>query len=175
METFRKGDPVIYGSNGICMVADVTTQASAPGAEARTYYILSQENNRCLTIAVPTDNLALVSRMRRILTREEIDALLAEAKGQTLPWIPDRRVRADTFHAILTAGMHRDLLLMIRCLYLQRQTLLQSGKRLNVADESTLKAAEKLVTEEFSYALEIEPHAVGDYIRQALEIASPSD
>ena len=168
MEAFRKGDPVIYGTNGVCMVADVTTQASTPDAEARTYYILSQTAQRGMTIAVPTDNQTLVSRMRRLMSREEIDALLADAKGRQYPWIADRRARADAFHGILTAGKHRDLLLMIRCIYLQKETLQQNGKRLNVSDEATLKAAEKLVTEEFSYTLGIEPAAVGEYIRERI-------
>lgn len=170
METFRKGDPVIYGTNGVCLIADVSMHAPTPGEEARRYYILSQNSGCGMTIAVPADNPALVSRMRRVLTKDEIDALLAEAKGRDYPWNPDRRGRADEFSAILAAGMHRDLLLMIRCIYLQKQALLRANKRLNVADEATLKAAERLVTEEFAFALGIEHAAVGGYIRAAMDI-----
>lgn len=173
LEAFTKGDPVIYGTNGVCTVADIRMQSPAPEQEARMYYILSQTAARGMTIAVPADNPALVARMRRPLTKEQIDTLLTEARGQAYPWIADRRARADAFHGTLANGMHRDLLLMLRCIYLQGQALQAAGKRLNVADEATFKAAEKLVTEEFSCSLGIEPAAVGAYIRDALEPPAP--
>lgn len=170
MKPYKKGDHVIYGGNGICLIKDIAMQSPAPGVPERLYYILSPAETGGLTISVPADNEALLNKMRYVFTREQIDALLSGAKGHELHWVEDKRARAELFREIMYAGVQEELILMIRCIYLHREQLAEHGKKLNVSDEATLKAAEKLVRDEFAYALGIQPDAVGRYIRKALSI-----
>ncbi len=167
---FCKGHDVIYGTYGICHIEDVCLMSTPPDGAERMHYILSQHNRSGLTINVPADNEALVSRMRNVFSKEKIDELLSHVKNKEILWIDDKRARAARYHDILTKGVEEELMLMIRSIYLRGQQLKQNGKRLNVSDETTLKAAQKLVTEEFAYALCIEPDDVGAYIRRALDI-----
>ncbi|MDD3919834.1 MAG: CarD family transcriptional regulator [Eubacteriales bacterium] len=167
---YEKGEHVIYGSNGICFIEDIVLQQPAPGVKERLYYILRPEDSHSLTISVPAESEALVQKMRPVLSKAEIDALLSGAKGRELDWVEDKRARADYFRKILAEGVQEDLILMIRCIYLRREALKEHGKKLNVADDTTLKTAEKLVRDEFAYALSVPPDAVGRYIRKALAI-----
>lgn len=169
-EQYHVGDHVIYGTNGICVVEDICLRRLTPDMPERPYYILVQPQNRGMTIAVPTDSQALLSRMRPVLSRSDLDALLDAARDGSLPWIHERRDRAARFSEILYAGVQCELLLMIRCIYLRRKELAANGKKLNVADENAYKAAVRLVNEEFAYTLELPPDEIGDYIRSALGI-----
>lgn len=175
MKQFAVGEHVIYGANGICTVEDIVLQSPVAGAPACRYYILRQMENKGLTISVPTQSETLLKRMRRVFTKTEIDALLSGAYGREQTWIDDKRERADAFRLILSGGITEELILMIRCIYLRRQMLAKHSKKLNVSDENTLKSAEKLVREEFAYALGIEPDAVGRYIRNALRFSVQDD
>lgn len=169
---FAVGEKVVYGTNGICTIEDIIRQSPIPGEDERTYYILRQKENNGLVISVPAESEALLSRMRRVFSKQEIDSLLLGTCGREQEWIEDKRARADAFRIMLTGGITEDLILMIRAIYLHRQALAKNAKKLNVADETTLKSAEKLVREEFAYALQIAPDAVGRYIRQALKIST---
>ncbi len=172
---FEKGDYVIYGIKGICCVEDVKMMSLSPEMPERPYYILRQEENRDLVMSVPADNKKLVAKMRHVLTKPQIDSLLESARGSELMWIDDKRERTERFGEILATGVQKELLLMISCIYLQKQELHTKNKKLNVSDDSTLKAAVKLVREEFAYALGIDPDDVGAYIRRALSLPDTGD
>ena len=63
---FCVGQTVLYGSNGVCMVDDVTEKRI--GKTKMQYYVLKPLCNNTSTLFVPTANQQLVSKMRRILT-----------------------------------------------------------------------------------------------------------
>ncbi len=175
-QKYNKGDYVIYGVNGICRIEDVRVQKPAFGSGAEELvYVLKRLEKANLTITVPAGSEKLMAKMRELFTKAEIDALLLGAREHEIVWIDDKRERAEVFRGIMMQGVREDLILMIRCIYLQKQTLLLRGKKLNIADEEALKTAEKLVREEFAYSLGIEPDAVGAYIRNALRIDDTAD
>ncbi|MDD4076025.1 MAG: CarD family transcriptional regulator [Eubacteriales bacterium] len=175
-QEYSKGDYVIYGVNGICKIEDVRVQKPAFGdGAAQPVYVLRRLEKANLTITVPVGSEKLMAKMRRLFTKAEIDALLLGAREHEIEWIEDKRERANAFRGIMMQGVREDLILMIRCIYLQKQNLLLRGKKLNIADEEALKTAERLVKEEFAYSLGIEPDAVGTYIRNALRIDDAVD
>ena len=53
---------------------------------------------------------------------------------------------------------------MIRTLRSHQKELAEKGKRLHIADERALKEGQRLIHDEFSYALNIEPEEVGSFI-----------
>ena len=167
---FVKGDYVVYGTNGICMIEDVKPLSFASGVEKSTYFILKPASNPVSTIFVPMKNEKLRSKMRDLMTKDEIDALLLGMKDTEYDWESDRRIRAENFHDILAEGVDQKLLIMIRGIYIKKRSLMEEGKKLPATDSNTLKAAEKLVEEEFAYALDIPQSDVGKYIRDLLGI-----
>ena len=71
---------VIYGDNGVCLVADKRKEKFA--GVIREYYILKPQGNEGSTLFVPTDNEELLSKMRSILTREEILDIIHSLPGE---------------------------------------------------------------------------------------------
>lgn len=167
---FAKGEYVVYGTNGICLIEDIRLMKFALDTEKSDYYILKPASNDASTIYVPMKNEKLVGKMRSIMTKDEIDSLLLGMRDKEIQWEKDRRYRSEIFHEILVKGVTQKLLLMIRCIYMKKRELLPLGKKLPTTDENTLKAAEKLVEEEFAYSLEIPRTDVGKYIRRLLDV-----
>ena len=63
----------------------------------------------------------------------------------------------------------RRVLHLIRMLYVRRRELQKNGKHLRIADEQTLRDAEKLLNDEFAHVLHIPQQDVPDYIRSRME------
>ena len=166
---FDIGEYVAYGINGMCNIEDIRPMQLSQSVEKMMYYILRPESNPKSTIFVPVNNQKLVSKMRELMTKDEINAMLVRMKDRTLEWEKDVRFRTESFHEILNNGVNQDLILMIRCLHRKRQELVQLGKKLPARDSNTLKTAERLVEEEFAHVLHIKCEEVSDYIRDVLD------
>lgn len=166
---FDIGEYVSYGINGMCNIEDIRPMQLSQSVEKMMYYILRPESNPKSTIFVPVNNQKLVSKMRELMTKDEINAMLVRMKDRTLEWEKDVRFRTESFHEILNNGVNQDLILMIRCLHRKRQELVQLGKKLPARDSNALKTAERLVEEEFAHVLHIKCEEVSDYIRDVLD------
>ncbi|MBQ5629137.1 MAG: CarD family transcriptional regulator [Ruminococcus sp.] len=160
---FCVGQTVLYGSNGVCMVDDVTEKRI--GKTKIQYYVLKPLCNNTSTLFVPTANQQLVSKMRRILTEDEAEAILRD-----LPpcgdWNDNKQERSEQFRAIITEGSCVELIRLIRLVRTHGQEQLAGGKRLHISDERFLKEAEKMVCEEFSLVLHISRDEVLERILQ---------
>ena len=167
---YKIGENVVYGTNGICKITDIKKMTLSPIIGERNYYVLEQINSKMSTIYVATDNEALCSKMRYVLTENEILEILHGARENSIEWIDDRKVRAQAFHNILLSGSHEELLLMIRCIYMKSREASENHKKISDSDSNMLHSAEKTVREEFAFALNIAPESVGRFIRRELGI-----
>ncbi len=164
---FVKEQLVVYGKMGVCRV--VGRQMLAFGsAEKMEYYILAPLHDPRSSVYVPCNNAALVARLRPLLTREEIDALLARVPQEEILWIEDRGERAAHFRAVLNEGDRRQVVRLVRCLLTQKAEKNAAGKRLAASDEAILQDCVRLVEEEFALVLAIPTAAVGAYIEEKL-------
>lgn len=165
---FEKSQYVCYGANGVCRIEDV---CPVPGMGTHTlFYVLKPIADRNSVYYIPADNDALVSKLRRPLTREEIDAAIDSVKDTPLRWIEDRAQRTEQCRAALRACDMRQILLLVGMLYLQKQKLSEENKRLSSTDETMLRDAEKLTENEFSFVLGLHADEVGAYIRRQLGV-----
>lgn len=168
---FQKNDYVIYGKTGLCMIQDIKPLAFS-NTDEKNYYILQPIHDKNETVFVPCYSEKLLSKMRRILTKEEIDTVLAEAKGKKLEWIDDKNARSDYFHQIISNGNQSDMLLVISCIYQNKKQREACGKKLCSGDERILQALEKLIEDEFAFSLRLSGEQVGEYIRSGLGIGT---
>ena len=90
-----KNDNVHYGAYGVCQVEDLRSIRFGPDTPRREYYVLRPVDQDGACIYVPTDNPTLTGRMRPVLSRGEVDRLLASVREERLPWVEDRRQRLD--------------------------------------------------------------------------------
>ncbi len=163
-ETFSKDQYVVYGKMGVCRVVD--RQPLAFGGNKEEYYILAPAHDPRSSVYVPCANETLMARLRPLLTKEEIDELLSRVSQEDIPWTEDRGERATQFRGIIGGGDRRQIVQLVRCLYIKKQEKLAAGKKLSAADEMFLQECIRLVEEEFMLALDIPAEQVGDYIRE---------
>ena len=168
---FDVGQYVVYGTNGICLVDRIDMMSFTADAPKEMYYVLRQHKHSETCFFVPFKNEELLSKMREPMRREDIeDILMGLADDNDVKWVTDRRARGDYFKGILNEGVSGHLLNMIRCIYEKKRELARQGKKLSVSDTTTLRSAEKLVEEEFAWALEMDPQEVPAFIRKRLHI-----
>ena len=167
---FQIGEMVAYGATGVCTIEDIRMEAvSRAGTKKQEFYILRPEATPSCITYVPTANAALTAKLRPILTRQEIDAMIASVKDQKLEWIDDTRRRAEAYGQILSGGISAELLKLIACLYVEKKSRIRGGRKFSATDEKILSSAERMVSEEFSYALQIPQNQVTAYIAEKME------
>ncbi len=168
MDSFKIGDIVVYGHCGICRIDAVESKCFDKKSE--DYYVLSVMHNKNSKLFVPVNNEKLTANMRVPMTKEEIDSLLAGDNNYDVQWIDDKKSRPQYFKEIIRSGDKNKIMAMLRCIYRKKQELLSKHKTLPSGDERILNETEKLLNEEFAYALGIEADEVEDYIGQRIKI-----
>ncbi len=164
---FKINDTVIYGTEGICTISDIT-EKKFNGVESK-YYILKPHYSPSSTIMVPVDNQMLVGKMRYMLSCDEIKKLIdAMPTQQGALWIDDEKKRKEEYRAIILRGDRVELIGLIKTLYLHSEAQKAAGKKLHVSDERFFHDAEKLLYEEFATALGIDKSEVLSYITSKL-------
>ena len=161
--TYQKGDHVRYGTNGVCVIADIETMTSMDRRSVKDYYVLRPVAESGTKIFVPLDNPAPLGKMHAILTREEINEAIRQSAADPLPWVGDRNRRSEAFKEILKTAEPFPLLQLCSCIH-GRLQLSAEGRHLSGSDEAILKQAERLVENEFAFSLDIPRSEVAAYI-----------
>lgn len=160
------GTYVLYGKTGVCLVQEQKTIKM--GRESSQYYVLSPVSDGRSSVYVPCDNADLVARMRPLLTRDEINALLVDAEAERQPWIDDRNERGALYRRVAADGDRQQLIRVICCLFRKKHERMEMGKHLSTMDEAALQECMRLIDEEFSMVLDIPRSAVVDYILERI-------
>ena len=121
-------------------------------------------------VYVPVDNEKLTKKMRRIMSKEEIDTILDNVRTQCIIWQDDRRRRMEQFKEILSAKNQQDMLLLASCIYTKKKELSALGKKLSASDEMILKETERFVNEEFAFSLKLSAGQAAEYIQEKLRL-----
>ena len=158
---FSINDTILYGSHGICRITDITKEPF-DGSKG-DYYILNPIQNPTSTIYVPVGNEKLTSKMRSILSEEDILNILKNMPDAET-WIENKNDRAAHFRSILNSGNRSDILSLIKTLYNHREELKVVGKKLHAADEAAFREAEKVIYDEFALVLGIKREQVIPFI-----------
>ena len=107
--------------------------------------------------------------MRKLLSREELDALLDSEEVQRDCWIPEEGLRKERYRQLISHGACVELIGMIRSLQQQKQRQLEAGRKFHICDENFLKDAKRLISTEVSEILQIPHQQAEDYLRSRLE------
>ncbi len=164
------GAYVRYGGTGICQVARVENMPFPDSQHMRLCCELKPISNVAMVILVPLDNETLCAKMRPLLTKNEIETMLQTASAQPSLWIEDRKLRTAEFRRMLSAGDAQVLLQLLRSIEQQQDTLRATKKKLSAADMAVQKEAQRIVEEEFAYALEIPKEDAAARIHAAIAV-----
>ena len=160
---FQTGDTVMHPTAGVCRILDIRTEKF--GGALRLYYVMQpvyDGANSRLFVPVDSDKVAL----RRLLSAQQIDAILSQVPSAAVAWPEDERVRTETFSSLLRSGNHAAIVKMIALLFEHKEDLQKKSKKLHQSDERLLREAQTLIHQEFSFALGL---AEADTIRYIME------
>ena len=150
---FKINDVIIYGAQGVCEITGIE-EKTISGAK-RKYFVLKPVKDNGATIFAPTDNQHILKKMRRLLSAEEIDALIGSMATEKANWIANENERREHYKGILAGGDHLELIRMIKAIYLHKQEREAAGRRLHMTDERFFKDAEQILYNEFQYVLKL--------------------
>lgn len=165
---FQINDTVSYGTQGVCTVSGIKKMNLSGKQE--DYYILKPIYQTHSTIYVPVSNEALVAKMRRVISREEIQELIRIMPDEDTIWIENDAERKEKYQQIISSGNRQKLVQLIKTLYLEQSKRQNAGKRLRQSDEQLFKRAENLLYSEFALVLDIKPEQVVPFLHEQIGI-----
>lgn len=154
---FSIGQTVLYGSNGVCTVEDITVKSV--GSVKMEYYVLKPLCSGNSTLFVPTANTELVGKMRCVLTPEEANRILSDLP-ECGEWLEPKNERSERFREIISRGDCAELIWLVRSVHFHGEEQVADGKRLHVSDERFMKDAEKMICDELSLVLGVDREEV---------------
>ncbi len=158
---FQKGDHVIYKNHGVCLVEDIRPLSF--GTTKKDYYVLRPISNDG-TVYVPTDGGENTPKPKKIPTRDEIDALIFQVENSSLRWVENSKMRIVAFDKLLSSGDRASILWLLKTLSARREEELSRNKKLCANEERILTTAEKIIIEEFAFALQLPKEKIVPYI-----------
>lgn len=148
---FQKGDYIIYGSSGVCLVEEVGPMDMAGTVRGKLYYTLRPMYSGSSTIFTPTDNDKIV--MRYILTRDEAERCMEGAELAEPLEIRDERKREEIYREVLRGCDCDDCVRLLKTLYGRQNVRLENGKKVAALDERYMKMAEESLFGELAVSL----------------------
>lgn len=163
---YQIGDLVMYGIHGVCRIADVETRTV--DRKRMEYLVLEPQGQAGSRYLVPSGNPNAMAKLRPMLSRQELDALLLSDEVRQDGWIADESQRKQYYRELISSGDRVALLRMIRTLNRHKQEQAAAGRKFHLCDENFLRDAQRLIDTEFSAVLGIRSSEVCTYVLEKL-------
>jgi len=157
----------MYGIHGVCRILDLEQRKI--DRKNIEYYVLEPIDQPGARFYVPTQNEAAVSKLRPVITQQELNALLKDGDACTDVWIEDENQRKQRYRELMASGDRAALIRMIGSLHRHRAAQAAAGRKFHMCDENFLRDAEKLLNSEFALILGMAPSEVSAYVAAALQ------
>ena len=108
------GERVVYGIHGVCSI--VTIEQRIIDRKRADYYVLEPLDQPGSKYYVPVNNQIAVSKLRPLLSVEQMEELLNSIQGVCVSWIADENQRKTKYRELINSGDRGALLGMIRLL-----------------------------------------------------------
>ena len=154
----RVGDTVVYGANGVCDVTGIEERSF--GGQKNDYYILRPVSGAGSTVYVPVNNERLTSRMKRMLNEEEIRDLISRTDAADIGFTSSDNERRTRYKECFERGDRGEIISYVKAVLAHQDEVTSAGKKLHICDERFLSTAVKVLYEEFTIVLKIEPEDV---------------
>jgi len=150
---YQKGDYIVYGTKGVCLIEDVTMidWAEECISSGKLCYKLAPRFVKGSTIYAPVENEKTV--IRSVMSGEEAEAVLNGAGQLQTLRIKDEKEREDSYRKALLSGNSVEWSRIVKTLYLRKQERMKSGKRMTCIDERYFHVAENILFGEMSLPL----------------------
>ena len=170
---FTKGEYVVSGNKGVCMVEDITTLDILGVDKKREYYILKPVYATGSTVYVPVDTAE--DSMRRILSREESELLVHGIPDIPPITITNDKLLEQEYRGCLKTNRCEEWIKIIKTIYLRKQKRLEAGRKVTAVDSKYFKIAEDNLYGELAVSLGMQRTDVEAYITEELERHAASE
>lgn len=164
---FCEGEYVVYGTNGVCRVGEITTMDLDNVPKDREYYVLYPKNNGG-KIYVPVDIGNY--KMRRVITKAEAEELIVKIPSIEPIHVSNEKLLGEMYKKCIRCYDCIEWIRLIKCIYSRKQIRLSDGKKITSTDEKYMHMAEESLYTELGIALDIPKEQVLDYILKEVEI-----
>ena len=145
---YQIGDQVVYGIHGVCRVVD--QEERIVDRKKVVYMALEPVEQEGARYLIPTHNPVAMSKVKPMLTNEELTALLESKEALEDNWIRDENRRKQTYRELISSGDRVRLMQMVRTLYRHKAEQLTAGRKVHICDDNFLRDAEKLLCSEIA-------------------------
>lgn len=163
---FKTGDFIIFGSYGVCEVTHIGSLDMDGISKERLYYTLCPLYSKGSVLYTPVDNQKEL--IRPILSREEAIGLIREIPGIDYLWVNDERKRERDYKEALHTCDCRQLIKIIKTIYMRKKQRTENGKTLTAVDKKYFNMAEEHLYGELAVSLGIQKDEVKDYIMKTV-------
>lgn len=171
---YKVNEIVMYETQRVCKIMEISERDVR--GEAVSYYVLKPIYDNSAVLFVPVDSDAAHTKIREILSAEEIHALISSLPEENLAWLNDDKRFRDRCRDVLSIGDRTEVLKLIKALnlHIHRHVHKMPGKP-SGARENSMKDAAKMLYEEFSYVLKIRCDQVLPFILEQMQISTSSE
>ncbi len=157
------GDLIVYGSEGVCLVADLQKLSFSNIDEEKEYYILVPQANASGKLYLPKENSILMARVKNLLTYVEIKELISSS-GDDIQWIEDSKARNKYYKELIATYDRVNIFGVAKQLYLLKNGKLPYTANFTSWMEDLLKKTSQILYSEFSYVVDMTPEELLPFI-----------
>jgi CarD family transcriptional regulator len=165
---FEKGEYVVCGNKGVCLVEDITTLNISGVDKAREYYILKPLYVSGSTVYVPVD--AAEESMRKVLSKSEAEALIKEIPDIPMISIANDKLLEQEYRVCMKSNNCQELVKVIKTIYTRKQKRTEAGRKVTAVDAKYFRMAEDSLYGELAVALEIPKQEVESFISGEISV-----
>ena len=164
---FQPGDRIVYGTNGVCEVIEVTTLNMSGVPSDKVYYVLRPWYHPEHKVFTPVDNDKVV--MRPIMTKDEAMTLIKEIPHIPLLQIEMERMREESYKRAIRGGDCRTMISLIKAVYQRNREREIQGRKATATDTRYFSMAQDNLHSELAISLGISKDSVKDFIDDHIE------
>ena len=162
---FQIGDYVMYKTDGVCKVDQITTMEDFhQNKQKKLYYVLVPIKDSGIKIYSAVDNTQIPRRLA--MTEKEAREMVDSMTEIPVLKIENEKYREDCYKKALKSGDCKEWIRIVKTIYLRRQGRLAEGKKSTAIDDYYLNAAEQLVLAELSFSMGMTADEIQKYIEQ---------
>ena len=165
---FQVGDYVMYKTEGVCKVDQITMiENNSKEKRKKLYYVMIPVKDAGLKIYSAVENTAIPRRP--IMTEQEARTMI-ESMGE-LPTlqIENEKNREEIYKKALKSCDCREWVRVIKTIYLRKKGRLSEGKKSTAVDDYYQKAAQELLLGELSVSMNLSEEEAERYIREHIK------
>lgn len=160
---FEIGQIVVTKNSGVCQI--VSEEEINFGAGNRKYFILKPyfiTDDKGTKIFIPYDNAN--DSIRQLLSKNDVLELIDSIPTMERSWITDPKSRRLKFEEVHKSGNLRNIIQVVKSLYIQNEELKESKKTLSMLDKEFFVKLQNDIYQEFAIVLNMELSEVAKYI-----------